>query len=82
MTNRTESYILPIPNGWGVVTYGDDSVPDDMIVPLPYGSAMSYDDVVANFATTPVGQKSMIDGWPTFEDLRELAPDLAQRALG
>lgn len=79
-----EAYILPIPNGWGVVTYGNaDKRLDDEILPLPYTSEMPYDAVVASFQSTPLGKTSaiFIDGWPDVVSLRANEPELADRAF-
>lgn len=78
-----QAYVLPIPNGWGVVTYGgDDPRMDDEIVPLPYTNQMPYDAVVASFEASPLGESvvTMVDGWATLTELRRHEPELARRA--
>ena len=86
MTNSNETaaqaYILPIPNGWAVITYGDPVVPDDEVLPLPYTDRMPYFEVVANFRTTPAGRGATVDGWETLAELRACEPELAELAWG
>jgi hypothetical protein len=86
LTSGTETipqaYVLPIPDGWGVVTYGDPIVPDDEVLSLPYTDAMPYWQVVERFQATPAGRDATVDGWPTLADLRACEPELAHRIWG
>lgn len=77
-----QAYVLPIPGGWGVITYGDPIVPDDEVLPLPYTDAMPYWQVVEGFHATPAGRGAMVDGWPTLAELRACEPELAHRTWG
>lgn len=78
---RKQTYILPTPDGWAVVSYGDGLIPDDEMVPLPLTSAVGFADVVEFVAGTPLGTGGFIDGWATRAELAELEPELYARAF-
>lgn len=76
-------YVMPYPDerlpGWAVEVHGDEVVPDGSIVPLPLGPAVSYAEVLAFVASTPVGSGAMVDGWASADEMIRCEPELAQR---
>lgn len=76
-----QTYILPIPDGWAVVTYGDEVIPDDTIVPLPLTSEASYVQAETLVLSLEIGS-GVVDGWRTWDELCHLEPELARRVMG
>lgn len=83
MTNTTcaskQLYVLPTPDGWALVSYGDEIVPDDEIVPLPLTAAVTYDEAISFVAALPMAAGAMIDGWIDDDQLAAMEPELAAR---
>lgn len=78
MRDLKQAYVLPIRGGWGVITYGDQVLVDDEIMPLPLTSNVTYGEAIAFVRGLEIGS-GLVDGWATLESLWRLEPSLAQR---
>lgn len=72
-------FVLPYPEGWAVVTYGDPVIPDDEVIPLPLTSSVTYDEALAFVRALPMASDGFVDGWDSIDSLRALEPELAAR---